>query len=63
VIYFTEEAKQNLYLKFYDSLMPGGYLLVGGTEPLLAYRQLGFVSISASFYQKPKSNADERAIN
>jgi hypothetical protein len=43
--------------------MPGGYLLVGGTEPLLAYRQLGFVSISASFYQKPKSNADERAIN
>ena len=63
VIYFTEEAKRNLYLKFYNSLVPGGYLLVGGTEPLLAYRQIGFVSISASFYQKPKSITDERAIN
>lgn len=63
VIYFTEEAKRNLYLKFYDSLAPGGYLLVGGTEPLLTYRQIGFVSNSTSFYQKPKSIKDERTIN
>jgi len=63
VIYFTEEAKRNLYLKFYDSLIPGGYLLVGGTEPLLAYRKLGFVSVSASFYQKPKSISDESDLN
>lgn len=62
VIYFTEEAKQNLYLKFFDSLIPGGYLLVGGTEPLLTYRQIGFISSSTSFYQKPKFK-DERAIN
>lgn len=54
VIYFTEEAKRNLYLKFYNSLAPGGYLLVGGTEPLLTYRQIGFVSTSTSFYQKSK---------
>ncbi len=63
VIYFTEEAKRSLYMKFYDSLLPGGYLLVGGTEPLLSYRQLGFISSSASFYQKPKLVKDERAMN
>lgn len=52
VIYFTEEAKKVLYQKIYDSLKPGGYLLVGGTEPLLNYKKLGFISNSASFYQK-----------
>ena len=53
VIYFTEEAKRVLYQKFYDSLKPGGYLLVGGTEPLLNYKALGFITNSTSFYQKP----------
>ncbi len=53
VIYFTEEAKKVLYRKFYDSLNPGGFLLVGGTEPILNYRQIGFISYSASFYKKP----------
>lgn len=53
VIYFTEEAKNNLYLKFYHTLKPGGYLLVGGAEPILQYRQLNFIYKFSSFYQKP----------
>lgn len=53
VIYFTEEAKKVLYGKFFDSLKPGGYLLVGGTEPLLNYRQMGFINCTPSFYKKP----------
>ncbi len=53
VIYFTEEAKKVLYQKFYESLKLGGYLLVGGTEPLLNYKKMGFISSSISFYQKP----------
>ena len=53
VIYFTEEAKKVLYQKFYESLKPGGYLLVGGTEPLLDYKKMGFVSNFPSFYKKP----------
>lgn len=60
VIYFTEEAKKVLYQKFYDSLNPGGYLLVGGTEPLLNYRKMGFISSSASYYQKPFNNLDRK---
>lgn len=54
VIYFTETAKNTLYRKFWDALRPGGYLLVGGTEPLLQYRQMGFVNPLTSFYKKPE---------
>lgn len=53
VIYFTEEAKNNMYHRFFASLKPGGYLLVGGTEPILNYREIGFEYVSTSFYQKP----------
>jgi chemotaxis protein methyltransferase CheR len=53
VIYFTEEAKRELYLKFMKALNPGGYLMVGGTEPILNYRQIGFENPLTSFYRKP----------
>ncbi len=53
VIYFTEVAKNGLYQRFLQSLRPGGFLLVGGTEPLLNYRQLGFETGPPSFYRKP----------
>jgi chemotaxis protein methyltransferase CheR len=53
VIYFTEAAKNLLYQRFLQSLRPGGFLLVGGTEPLLNYRQLGFETGPPSFYRKP----------
>ncbi|NLY88234.1 MAG: protein-glutamate O-methyltransferase CheR [Firmicutes bacterium] len=52
VIYFAEEAKSDLYYKFHRSLRNGGYLMVGGTEPLLGYKQLGFETIRYSFYKK-----------
>ncbi len=53
VIYFTEEAKGELYQKFMKALNPGGYLMVGGTEPILTYRQMGFENSFTSFYRKP----------
>lgn len=52
VIYFTEEAKRELYQKFHSTLRPGGYLMVGGTEPLLSYRALGFENPLSFFYRK-----------
>lgn len=55
VIYFTEETKAHLYKEFYDALRPGGYLLVGGTEPILNYREIGFEYVSTSFYRRPLS--------
>ncbi len=52
VIYFTEEAKQKIYLDFNRSLRVGGYYLTGGTEPILYYRQFGFENVAPSFYKK-----------
>lgn len=53
VIYFTEEAKDLLYRKFFAALRPGGVLLVGGTEPILRYRDYGFEALQTTFYRKP----------
>lgn len=52
VIYFKEKAKNKLYLGFHRSLRTGGYLWVGGTEPLLNYKEFGFASAATSFYKK-----------
>ncbi len=56
VIYFTSEAKNILYQKFFDALKPGGYLWVGGTEPLLNYKSWGYENPAPLFYQKPVNN-------
>lgn len=55
VIYFTEEAKDQLYRRFHGSLKPDGILFVGGTESLLRARELGFASVSPFFYRAVKS--------
>lgn len=46
VIYFTEEAKEKLYERFSDALRPGGVLLIGNTEHIVNYRELGLVKSS-----------------
>ncbi|MCU0315720.1 MAG: protein-glutamate O-methyltransferase CheR [Fimbriimonadaceae bacterium] len=53
VIYFTEEAKDELYKRFYASLRPGGYLFVGSTERIFKSAELGFETPYPFFYRKP----------
>lgn len=53
VIYFTEEAKDQLYANFFKALKPGGILFVGATEAILNFRNLGYTSFQPFFYQKP----------
>ena len=53
VIYFTEEAKDQLYRRFFAALKPGGILFVGGTEAILNFRDMGFTGFLPFFYQKP----------
>ena len=53
VIYFTEEAKDQLYANFFKALKPGGILFVGATEAILNFRKLGYTSYQPFFYQKP----------
>lgn len=53
VIYFTEEAKESLYRRFFAALKPGGVLFVGGTEAILNFREIGFQHYLPFFYRKP----------
>jgi chemotaxis protein methyltransferase CheR len=52
VIYFTAEAKDQLYRKFANALRPGGILFVGGTEIISRAGDIGLNSKGFSFYQK-----------
>lgn len=53
VIYFTEEAKDYLYKRFFDALKPGGFLFVGGTERINRSAEIGYENPYPFFYQKP----------
>lgn len=54
LIYFTEEAKNDIYIKFNGSLKTGGILFVGSTEQIIMYNKYNFRSIQTFFYQKDK---------
>jgi chemotaxis protein methyltransferase CheR len=52
MIYFTEEAKSQLYQRFSDALRPGGILFVGSTEQIFNPKQYGLESVATFFYVK-----------
>lgn len=52
MIYFTEEAKDEIYMNFSKSLKPGGILFVGSTEQIFNPEKYGLASIETFFYQK-----------
>ena len=52
VIYFTEEAKDEIYKKFHKSLVTGGILFIGSTEQIMNYRELGFNRSKSFFFEK-----------
>ncbi|MCG7406453.1 protein-glutamate O-methyltransferase CheR [Paenibacillus sp. ACRRX] len=55
MIYFTEEAKHELYHKFSKALRPGGVLFVGSTEQIFNPAQYEFETMETFFYRKAKS--------
>ncbi|MBS4217308.1 protein-glutamate O-methyltransferase CheR [Bacillus sp. FJAT-49711] len=52
LIYFTEEAKEELYKKFSTSLADGGVLFVGSTEQIFNPRQYELEVEDTFFYRK-----------
>lgn len=56
VIYFTQETKNDIYRKFYQSMKPGALLFVGATESIYNYRDFGFEKASTFIYRKPGGN-------
>ena len=53
LIYFTEEAKEEVFRKFYKSLASGGVLFIGSTEQIINYKEIGYERNTSFFYQKP----------
>ncbi len=53
LIYFTEEAKDEVFRKFFKSLASGGVLFIGSTEQIINYRDIGYDRKNAFFYSKP----------
>lgn len=53
LIYFTEEAKEDVFRKFYASLAPGGVLFIGSTEQITNYKEMGYIRKSSFYYEKP----------
>lgn len=52
LIYFTEEAKDLLLMKFSRSLKPGGYLFVGGTEQIFDPEKYQLEMVEMFFYRR-----------
>ena len=52
LIYFTEEAKDEIFEKYYRSLADNGVLFIGSTEQILKYKEIGYKRMDSFFYRK-----------
>jgi chemotaxis protein methyltransferase CheR len=52
MIYFTEEAKDEMYRNFYESLNHDGYFFVGSTEQIIQPQRYNFETSKTFFYYK-----------
>lgn len=52
LIYFTEEAKEEIFRKYASSLCKGGFLFIGSTEQIINYAELGYTRKNSFFYEK-----------
>lgn len=53
LIYFTEEAKDEVFVKFQKALASKGILFIGSTEQIMNYRDIGYNRKNSFFYEKP----------
>lgn len=54
LIYFTEEAKLEVFKRFHSSLRLNGYLFIGSTEQILQARAIRFEPKFSFFYKKDR---------
>lgn len=52
LIYFTEEAKEDIYKKFNTALVKDGILFIGSTEQIMNYKELNYLRNQSFFFQK-----------
>lgn len=53
LIYFTEEAKEEVFVKFNKSLAKGGLLFIGSTEQIMNHKEIGYERRNSFYYEKP----------
>ena len=54
LIYFTEEAKEEIYKKFNAALASQGVLFIGSTEQIMNYKEIGYERKNSFFYVKSR---------
>ncbi|MCR5508647.1 MAG: protein-glutamate O-methyltransferase CheR [Lachnospiraceae bacterium] len=52
LIYFTDEAKDEIYRKFNQSLVKDGILFIGSTEQIVNHKDFGYTRRNSFYYQK-----------
>ena len=52
LIYFTEEAKDEIYVKFNKALMESGVLFIGSTEQIMNYKEINYERSKSFFFVK-----------
>ncbi len=52
LIYFTEEAKEEIYKKFNAALANQGILFIGSTEQIMNYKELNYQRKQSFFFQR-----------
>lgn len=50
VIYFTDDAKEDIYIKFNQALKKEGVLFIGSTEQIMNYKELNYERSSSFFF-------------
>jgi len=53
LIYFTEDAKDEVFVKFRQALAPSGVLFIGSTEQIMNYKEIGYARKNSFFYERP----------
>ena len=51
LIYFTEEAKDEVFAKFQKSLARGGILFIGSTEQIINYKDIHLERKNSFYYE------------
>lgn len=52
LIYFTEEAKDEVFKKFNASLASKGVLFIGSTEQIINYKEINYTRKNSFYYEK-----------
>jgi chemotaxis protein methyltransferase CheR len=61
-IYFTDEAKEKLNNRFFESLKDNGILFVGATEFIMNSNKLGFRKFGTCFYRKESNSLSKLPV-